>query len=146
MNDAFVVDASATLKILIEEAGSEQARLFFGRLASENPSLIHVPDLLYIECANIVWKYVSYHRYAPQSAQAALTALGALAFQVIPTVDLFQDAFSLSVRHRISAYDASYVALARRLRCPLVTENKDLIRRVRSDRTVPLYSLAEVVN
>lgn len=146
MSDVFVVDASATLKILVEEAGSEHARLFFGRLASANPPLIHVPDLLYIECANIVWKYVTYHRYAPQSAQTALTALGALAFQVIPTYDLFQEAFSLSVRHRISAYDASYLALAHRFRCPLVTEDKDLIRKIRPDRTVPLYSLAEVVN
>ncbi len=141
---SFVVDASAVSKLLVEEPGTEQARSFFSRLADPDPPVIYAPDLLYAECANTVWKYVSHHRYAPQQAQAALDALGALALQVIPTQLLFQEAFRLGLRFRITVYDACYLALAQRLRCPLVTEDKDLARRVRPLSTVALSSLADV--
>lgn len=144
MKDTFVVDASSTIKLFIEESGSEYARLFFGQLASGDPPLLYAPDLLYIECANIVRKYVSHHGFEARRARAALVTLKDLVLQAVPTQDLFQAAFSLSLRYQVSAYDASYLALAEGLRCPLVTEDVDLIRQVRAHSSTVLYRLAEV--
>jgi predicted nucleic acid-binding protein len=142
---AFVVDASVTLKLLIEEPGTQEAKRFFGRLTEADPPLLYVPDLIYIECANIVWKYVSRHNYASGQAQKALETLTYLALEAYPTQHLFQEAFKLSCRHAISSYDACYLALAQRVPCPLVTEDAALIRKVRPHVSVPLYPLVEVV-
>lgn len=144
MNSAFVVDASATLKLFIEEPGTEQARRFFGALTAPAPPVLYAPDLLYAECANTLWKCVSRYRYPLRHAQAALHALDALTLQAIPTQLLVQSAFRLSVRYRISVYDACYLALAERLRCPLVTEDLDLIRRTHAHASVPLRRLSDV--
>lgn len=143
---SFVVDASTTLKLLIEEPGSAEARLFFGRLSDPDPPALYVPDLLYIECANTVWKYVWRHGYATRAAHAALKALADLNLQAVPTRQLFQEAFQLSTRHKISAYDACYLALAQRFRCPLVTEDSKLIRQVSLRTSTPLLSLVEVLS
>ncbi len=145
MSGSFVVDASALLKLLVDEPGTEYARIFFGHLADPDPILLYAPDLLYVECANTVWKYVSRYHYAARDAQASLRALAALALQAIPTQLLFQDSLRLGLRHRISAYDACYLVLAERLRCPLVTEDTDLIRHVRPHTKVPLHRLAEAI-
>lgn len=144
MKDLFVVDASSTAKLLIEEPGTEYARLFFGRLAGSDPPLLYAPDLLYIECANIVRKYVAHHGFEPRRAHAALTTLKDLALQAIPTRNLFQEALSLSLRYQVSAYDASYLALAEGLRCPLITEDAGLSRKVRPF-PVALKRLEEIV-
>ena len=145
MSRSFVVDASVALKLLVEEPGSAQARLFFGQLDSPEPPAFYVPDLLYVECANTIWKYVWRHHYAARAAQAALAALAALNLQAVPTQHLFQDAFRLSVRHRISAYDACYLALAQRLRCPLVTEDLDLVGKIHAHASTVLFALADVL-
>ncbi len=146
MSRSFVVDASATLKLLIEEPGSAGARLFFGRLSDPAPPSLYVPDLLYIECANIVWKYVWRHGYATQAAHASLKALADLSLQTVPTQQLFREAFHLSTRHKISAYDACYLALAQRFRCPLITEDSKLIRQVSIRTSIPLLSLVEALS
>ena len=145
MNRSFVVDASAILKLFVEEPGSDNARLFFSRLEDAEPVRLHVPDLLYAECSNTLWKCVLHHRYAAPFAEAVLSDLATLNLQSVPTRELFQEAFFLSVRHSISAYDACYLALAYRLRCPLITEDVDLIRKVRPQSNIPLHSLADAV-
>lgn len=145
MNRAFVVDASATLKLLIDEPDSDHARRFFGRLADPTPPLLYVPDLLYAECANVLWKYVRHYHYAARRAQAALDALSRLALQAVPTQWLCRPAFHLGLRDQITVYDACYLALAERLKCPLVTEDLDLIRRARPRAAVPLSRLADII-
>jgi len=144
VTNGFVVDASVTLKLLVDEPGREYARLFFKRLSDPNPVVLYAPDLLYVECANTIWKYVTRYHYSPRHAQASLDALAALAIQAIPTQLIFQEAFNFSLRYRITTYDACYLALAEQFRCPLVTEDTDLIRQVRPHTKVPLYQLSEV--
>ena len=146
MNRSFVVDASVTLKLLVEEPGSAEARLFFGRLNEPEPPVLYAPDLLYVECANTVWKYVWRYGYAARSAQAALKALADLSLQSVPTQQLFQEAFRLSARHKISAYDACYLALAQQFHCPLVTEDFELIRRVSGRTDSPIFPLADILS
>lgn len=126
----YVIDASVGIKLFITEPLSEQAHALFGHLASEPPAEFFVPDLFYIECANILLKY---HRRFGRRLEDALNdvvALGKIALRATPTSDLIEDALILAVRHNLTAYDACYVALAERLQIPLITADERLVRMV----------------
>ena len=123
-----VVDASVAVKLFVLEDGSETAERLIGQLAASPGAEIHVPDLLYIECANILWKYVRSRHYAVTSALRDLADLRQLAFHATATSELMVDALQLAVAHGVTAYDACYVALAQRNGIPLVTVDEKLVR------------------
>ena len=52
MIEAAVIDACVAVKWVIQEAGSEEARRLFS-------ARLEAPDLLLVECANILWKKAS---------------------------------------------------------------------------------------
>ena len=92
----------------------------------------HVPDLFYIECANILWKYVQYHGYPREDALLDVIDLGDLSLRAVPTQDLVEAALPIALDLGITAYDASYVALSQKLDLPLVTADEPLTRRLAS--------------
>jgi len=127
-----VVDASVGIKLLINEPLSDRADALFAHLAADPPALLAVPDLFYIECANILWKHVRRFGYPATKARGDLVSLGKLALQGVPTASLMTDALEIAVRQAISAYDACYVALAHRLGIPFVTADDKLARTLAS--------------
>jgi predicted nucleic acid-binding protein len=94
-----------------------------------------VPDLLYIECANVLWKYTRRLGYDARLARDNLEDLSKLALTSIPTELLFRSAFELAREYNISAYDAVYMSLARSTGTDLVTADKRLVRQVQ--RAIP---------
>ncbi|HEC85074.1 MAG: twitching motility protein PilT [Candidatus Parabeggiatoa sp. nov. 2] len=122
-----VVDASVGIKLFVVEDLSEKKHALFAHLAAEPPAQLYVPDLFFIECTNILWKYVRRFDYPADKASKNLMNLEKLALQRIPTSDLMVGALDIAVSHTISAYDACYVALAQRLNVPLVTADEKLI-------------------
>ncbi|MBI3242899.1 MAG: type II toxin-antitoxin system VapC family toxin [Chloroflexi bacterium] len=125
---AYVVDASVGIKLFVEENLSEEAHALFARLTTEPPAEFHVPDLFYIECANILWKYVQRLHYSAKLARQDLERLGKLAIHDTATSQLMVDALDIAVKHGITAYDACYVALAGQLGLPLITADEKLAR------------------
>ena len=89
-----------------------------------------MPDLFYIECVNILWKYVRRFGYSPEAARQDVADLVRLSLLAVSTADLAEDALALALEHGITAYDAAYVALAQRLSLPLVTADESLVRRL----------------
>lgn len=122
----YVVDASVGLKIFIREPLSDEALTLFAQLAADPPAQLHVPDLFYIECANILWKYVRRFGYSVADAENDLSRLQTLALFSTPTAELMRDALKIASARSVSAYDACYVALARYLRVPLITADEKL--------------------
>ncbi len=53
-----VVDASVAVKLYLAEPLAAEAAALFALLV-DPANVFHVPDLFYIECANIFWKYAS---------------------------------------------------------------------------------------
>jgi predicted nucleic acid-binding protein len=124
-----VVDASVGIKLFLVEDLSEQADALFDHLADQPPARFYVPDLFFIECTNILWKYVRRFDYPAEVAEQDVADLVRLPLQVASTAALAGAALALAVEHGSTAYDAAYVALARHLSLPLVTADEALVRR-----------------
>lgn len=52
-----VLDASVGIKLFVEEEFSDKVQRLFSKLDEDPQAEFHVPDLFYIECANILLKY-----------------------------------------------------------------------------------------
>jgi predicted nucleic acid-binding protein len=135
-----VVDASVAIKKFIIEPLTPKVDQLFDHLNDPN-SRLYIPDLFYIECTNIVWKYIRAGLYDSAEAQANLADLKFLRFTSTPTVDLMMEAIAISVAHGISAYDACYVALSRQNNVPLLTQDQRLVKTLRdTDFNIRLFA------
>jgi predicted nucleic acid-binding protein len=125
-----VLDASVGIKLFLIEPLSEQADALFAHVAEDPSTQLYVPDLFFVECTNILWKYVRWHGYPVQNAHEDLTDLLRLPLRAVSTRELVRGAMALAVALEISAYDATYVALSQQLSLPLVTADESLVRRL----------------
>ncbi len=140
-----VVDASVGIKLVLAEVGSVEARALFAPLSDDDPPRLAVPDLFFIECANILWKNTRRGTLSVADGQTGLASLIALALATTPTAHLAPRALEIAAAHDVSAYDAAYLALAERLDLPLVTADTRLARSVAASsfRVVLLPTAAE---
>ncbi len=136
---AFVIDASVVVKLFVEEPLQDRARDLFARLNGPSPVTLHAPDLLYVECASVLWKYVRRFGYEAALAENRLRYLAELQVLTTSTRQLVAHALPLALEFEISVYDASYVALARSLDCPLVTADERLVRKVSAGPAAVLW-------
>lgn len=127
---AYVVDASVGIKLFVAEELSDAAHALFALRVDERPVRLVVPDLFYIECTNILWKYHQRFGLSRGDAESAVDQLGQLLVHSTPTAALTADALALAMTHGITAYDAAYVALAQRLAIPVVTADAALLRKL----------------
>jgi predicted nucleic acid-binding protein len=77
-----------------------------------------------------LWKQIQRSGYPLADAQLNLATLAALALQRLPITSLVADALAIAANHRISAYDASYVAASHRLGVPLITADSKLVTKM----------------
>lgn len=115
-----VVDTSALAALLFDETTADaiSARLEDHRLLA--------PVLLYTEFANVC---VKKSRANPAMRDIFLAAIDRLDDMAIQLVDAdIRAVIGLAERHRLSAYDASYLWLAREIGAELVTLDKRLER------------------
>ncbi|MFG1924040.1 type II toxin-antitoxin system VapC family toxin [Cryptosporangium sp. NPDC048952] len=110
-----VIDASALADALMDDgAVGDRAR----NLLSSDSGWA-APSHLFVEVLSVLRKKARTGSLSPQRAADVLGALGEIAVEEIPTIDLVERIWEL--RANVSAYDAAYVAAAERLGCPLVT-------------------------
>lgn len=125
---ACVIDASVALKLFFVQPLSQKADELFAHLAADARTRFYVPDFFYAECVSALANYVRLAKYPAASARQDLAELRALSLHVTPTAALAVTAMALAVAHRISGYDAFYVALAEKIGAPLVTADEKLVR------------------
>jgi len=112
-----VVDASAAISALLNAGPARQV------LADEQ---LHAPHLIDSEVANALRRGVAASRIEPDDAWTALDRWRRLGMARYAVFSLLERVWEL--RESLSAYDASYVALAESLECALLTANVRLGR------------------
>lgn len=127
------------VKLFVPERDSEKAHLLFSSLARPRPFRLFAPTLLYVECANTLWKYCQFFHYDEDVAEHNLRELRELDLQTVPDEELFLPAFQLAQRHNVSVYDALYLALAEVLECRLVTADRRVVRQL--EDSIPFLTL-----
>jgi len=125
----YVVDASVAAQVVSSEPLTAQATALFALLVG-GQATFHVPELFYIESANIFWKKKQRGVCSESQAVQALSDL--LALPLISTSHaLFAvESLKLALALDITAYDGCYLALAERLAVPFITADQKLERKV----------------
>jgi len=109
-----VADASAVVEVLLAlpRAGEVRATL-------AEHSELHVPEHFGVEVLSALRRYAVRGELTELRAAEALTALRDLRTISYPVIELVAEIWDL--RDALTAYDAAYLALARRLDAGLVT-------------------------
>jgi predicted nucleic acid-binding protein len=118
-----VVDASVAVQWYLPEAQSEVA----DRLLDDGYRR-HVPDLLFLEVAGVLWKRC--HQRGEISAEEVTTIrtrLDEAPLRIHSTRDLLDDAVGLALETGRTVYDCVYLALAAQLELPVVTADRKLV-------------------
>jgi predicted nucleic acid-binding protein len=115
----FVVDASVATKWYLPESDTAAAE----RLLRDEHELI-VPDLLFAEVGNALWKRWHKGEITPSDVRAAVSALEAAPLRIEPSRLLIKAGSVISIKLRWPIYDCLYLALAERESCELVTADR----------------------
>ncbi|MBW4482647.1 MAG: type II toxin-antitoxin system VapC family toxin [Tildeniella torsiva UHER 1998/13D] len=115
------------MKLFIEQEGSAQAEVLFDQLSTQLDTELYVPELFIAECASVLWQYVRRASYPANQAKINLARLRALSLQKVDSQEVVSKALEIAIAHNISAYDACYVELSKRLQLSLVTADQKLI-------------------
>ena len=115
-----VVDASVVVELLLRtpRAHAIEARLFI------EPVALHAPHLLDVEVAQVLRRFVARGRMSAARGAASLRLLGVFPLSRHPHQPLLARIWAL--RANLTAYDASYVALAEALGATLLTTDSRL--------------------
>lgn len=125
-----VVDASVVIKLYLTEQDDDLALDLMEVGATTTGTVGRTaPDLLYLECGNILWQRVRRGLLAPGDAKAKLAELLTLDLTVWDANGLVERALDFSLQFEVSVYDGFYLALAELLDVPFVTADEALERK-----------------
>ena len=124
------VDANIVIKLVVEEAYSDQARTLWRAWQNEDYQIL-APPLLKYEITSVLRKYVSRGLRTLRESRQALQLALAFNIQYLEPVDFHLRAFELADRlGRPAAYDTHYLALAEHLGCEFWTADERLVNTV----------------
>jgi len=139
LDQGAVLDASVGVKLVVAEEGHTLARGLFARAVREEWALA-VPEFTALEVGNALWAKTRRRQLSPALAREGLALfLRATAHGIrVPERVLAEDALAIALAYSVTAYDGCYLALARRLRLPLLSADAKLA-------TPPLRKAFDVV-
>jgi predicted nucleic acid-binding protein len=115
-----VADASAVLEVMLgtRAAAAIEPRIF------DSAQTLNAPHLIDVEVAQVLRRYAAAGTLDQARGRELLDNLAALPILHYPHHILLPRIWNL--RHRLTAYDAAYVALAEALEAPLITHDRRL--------------------
>jgi len=125
-----VIDNSVAMRWLFAD-GSVADRQYASEVAAlVETSEVHVPALFVTEAANVISRALKVGLISPQECESRFDVLQAMQASV-DQLESTHSAMPLAIKafeEGLSAYDATYLILAKKLDCPLATLDKDLRR------------------
>lgn len=121
-----VADASAVAELLLARPQAEAVRAAL----TPHPEL-HVPEHFHVEVLSVLRRYSLRKELSDRRSTVALAALEDLRAVRYPVIEMADVVWDL--RAGLTAYDAAYLALARRLDVGLITLDKGLAAAARAD-------------
>lgn len=123
MLDNAVLDSSVIAAIFFDEDASIRAKQVAAR---HRPTTV---DWAYAEVGNIAWKRITKFN---ENVDATLSSLKKCieymsSCSLIDGLELVEPAVTLSIEHKITFYDALYVAASEKVNAPLYTLDKKLL-------------------
>ena len=115
-----VIDASAVVELLL---GGSRARVVRQVIAAASPA---APDLLNAEVISAFRRFEASGVLGARRAGEAISRLADAPIERLTTAQLSLDVWRL--RHNLTSHDATYVALAAALDCPLLTADGGIAR------------------
>jgi predicted nucleic acid-binding protein len=122
--ERLVIDASVAVKWVLPELDSDRAEALLDHALA-------APDVLFAECANVLWKKVRRGELSRDEADIAAQTLEQADLAVVSTRGYLAIATSVAVELDHPAYDAVYLAVAEASELRLVTADDELVRKVR---------------
>jgi predicted nucleic acid-binding protein len=129
-----VLDASAVVAVLLDPG--PRAERIRERIERPGESL-HVPHLMDLEVLHALRRQALRGALSPRRSTEALEDLKDILFVRYPHTSLVEKVWEL--RHNLTVYDATYVALAEALDAPLVTMDARLAQAAGIRAEVKLY-------
>jgi len=139
--ERLVIDASVAVKWVVPEPDSDRAEALLDHA-------LMAPDLLFAECANVLWKKVQRGELSKDEADIAAQTLEQADIAIASTRGHLASAMAIAVELDHPAYAAVYLSVAQAAELRLVTADDRLIRKVREDENRfrhMLVGLAETV-
>jgi predicted nucleic acid-binding protein len=118
-----VVDASVIAAMAFEEPRADEAE---GLLRD---ATLFAPEILPYELASVALKKTRSSQLAEFDIGSRLLAALSLEVELVPIAPI--EVFRLALENNLTVYDAAYLHIALRVRCPLVTFDAKLARRAR---------------
>ncbi len=123
----YVVDASVAIKWYLPEVHDDAAR----RLLAGQKELL-VPDLIFPEVGNILWKRVRAGQLTEEESQEVLNSFVDLNLTVVASSSLVLPALTIACQAQRTVYDSLYLALAIREQCVMVTADEKFSNAMKS--------------
>jgi len=122
-----VVDNSVAMRWLFAD-GSAADRQYASEVAALiETSEVHVPALFVTESANVILRALKVGVISPQECESRFDLLKAMQANVDPMVSVYSamPLANKAFEKGLSAYDATYLLLAKKLGCPLAGDLAD---------------------
>lgn len=122
-----IVDASVALKWVVAEKGSDAARTLL-----KNETLA-APDLLLVECANVLWVMARSKQLSSMDATAAFAAIQGAPVRSVPSRQHIEGALRIAFELDQPVYDCLYLTVALAERATFVTADMAFLKAVASN-------------
>jgi predicted nucleic acid-binding protein len=128
VNIVFVLDASVVIKWFSEEEYTDRALKLRDDFFKGDIELV-VPDLILYEVSNALRYNPDFDEIDVADAVGTLFDIGISI--IVPNREVINSALNLAYEHKITVYDAYYVALAKEINFILVTADRKLYLKIK---------------
>ena len=134
----YVIDASVAIKWYLPEIHDAPAKC----LLTGNQELL-VPDLIFSEVGNILWKRVRAGQMSAEEALEILKSFDALGLTVITSSSLILSALTIACQTQRTVYDSLYLALAVRKKSVMITADERFYNALQTSHLAPFIVWVE---